>query len=171
MAVRLSTCDFHSDDRWRTTGKLYFALICNYVVQNNYEMYNEYLSVLNNSYKATDAYKHPNVRHFPTYILRDIKRNAVNKIFKTKYKLLIYNRFRCKIIIKNSFGLSCRRRGVLSYEESWWPCNMIGFIIVARTGQVRELKIIRSLHLGYMHSNFYLMCFCPLPCGVWLRIF
>jgi len=33
--------------------------------------------------------------------------------------------------------------------------NMAWFIIVARTGHVRELKIIRSLHLGYMDSNFY----------------
>jgi hypothetical protein len=75
-------------------------------------MCNESLSVLSNSYKATEAYEHPNVRYFPAYILRDIKGNAVNKIVKTKYKLLIYNRFRCTIIIiKNSFGLRCRRGG------------------------------------------------------------
>jgi hypothetical protein len=42
--------------------------------------------------------------------------------------------------------------------------NMIWFVIVACGGHVREPTVIRTLHLGYMDSTFYLMCFCPLPC-------
>ena len=76
--------------------------------------------MFSSSYKATYTCERPNVRHFPTYISTDIKRKAVGKSFWTKYKILIYNRFIFKTIIKNSFGLRCRRRGALSYEWSWW---------------------------------------------------
>jgi len=48
--------------------------------------------------------------------------------------------------------------------------NIVWFVIVACGGHVREPTFIGTLHLVYMDSTFYLLCFCPLPCPVFNEV-